>query len=340
VLSHPGLLLSRGAQRSSCDTIRERRMMTEQSSELNASLFLRAGDRVQVRSLPEILSTLDPDGKLHGLPFMPEMIQFCGKKFRVAKRAEQTCFGGRPFRMGNAVHLAGLRCDGSAHDGCQSACFLFWREEWLKRVCDPGDVRAGLSSTRYRPNDSHAESKLVTRTVLQDGGVTYVCQATELGKTTEGRLKFWELGQYYREIRAGNVGWSEVKHFCRWLLTWIRWRIFKYMSNEQNTPAVERQKISPGDFVEIRPTREILRSLRKDGTHLGLAFSAEMLTFCGRQYRVLNRVTRMIDEETGRMKVLKNNCLILDSVTCGGHCTLCPRANFHFWRDEWLRRVQ
>ena len=46
----------------------------------------RAGDRVIVRSPEEILSTLDADGTLHGLPFMPEMLDWCGKPFRVERR--------------------------------------------------------------------------------------------------------------------------------------------------------------------------------------------------------------------------------------------------------------
>ena len=35
---------------------------------------LRKGDLVEVRSEEEILRTLDADGKLDGLPFMPEML--------------------------------------------------------------------------------------------------------------------------------------------------------------------------------------------------------------------------------------------------------------------------
>src|ERR1700675_2894438 len=45
---------------------------------------LRRGDVVEVRSEEEILRTLDPSGKLGALPFMPEMLRFCGKRFRVS----------------------------------------------------------------------------------------------------------------------------------------------------------------------------------------------------------------------------------------------------------------
>jgi hypothetical protein len=48
---------------------------------------LRAGDWVQVRTREEILGTLDSRGMLDELPFMPEMLAYCGKRMRVGKRA-------------------------------------------------------------------------------------------------------------------------------------------------------------------------------------------------------------------------------------------------------------
>ena len=296
---------------------------------------LRAGDWVQVRNLSEIIATLDSEGKLDSLPFMPEMIQFCGKQFMVAKRVEKTCIAHTQVKMSNAVHLTGLRCDGSAHDECQSGCLLFWREDWLKLV----STLSNHAAPRIRNGDSGVENKLHTRAAARDGDTTYVCQATELEKASKGPLKIWNLGQYYREIRSRNVGWCEVKHLCHWLSAWFQWRVFRFTSNTQTTPIVEKQAILAGDLVKIRPKEEIMGSLTKYGKHLGLAFRAEMLTFCGKRYRVLKRVEHMIDEETGKMKILKNNCLVLDSVVCRGNCTLCPRANFHFWRDEWLEKI-
>jgi len=55
--------------------------------------------------------------RLDGLPFMPQMFQYCGSRFRVFKRAHKTCdtihgTGGR--RMDTAVHLEGIHCGGEA----------------------------------------------------------------------------------------------------------------------------------------------------------------------------------------------------------------------------------
>src|SRR5262245_34714963 len=98
---------------------------------------LRAGDWVQVRTKEEILRTLDAKGRLDELPFMPEMLRYCGKTMRVGKRAHKTCdpalgIGGR--KMESTVHLENIRCDGSAHDGCEAGCLIFWKEAWLRRV--------------------------------------------------------------------------------------------------------------------------------------------------------------------------------------------------------------
>src|SRR5271163_3236240 len=90
------------------------------------------GKWVEVRSKEEIFRTLDSKGQLDGMPFMPEMFQFCGKQFQISKSAHKTCdpdYNSR--RVYDAVHLQ-TRCDGQAHGGCQAGCLLFWKEAWLK----------------------------------------------------------------------------------------------------------------------------------------------------------------------------------------------------------------
>ena len=152
---------------------------------------LRAGDWVEVRSVDEILATLDRDGSLAGLPFMPEMLQYAGKRFRVYKSAHKTCDTIDQYvirRMDETVHLEGLRCDGQAHGGCQAECLLFWKEAWLKPVdggLQPGDGHA------ERPGSPVSEAQLAglqatTRQTPAPGDAEdrYRCQATELLKAT------------------------------------------------------------------------------------------------------------------------------------------------------------
>src|SRR5882672_8382439 len=123
---------------------------------------LRHGDVVEVKNAAEILSTLDDGGALEGLPFMPEMVQYCGHSFVVDKRANKVCdtvhyTGSR--HLPDAVLLVELRCDGSGHDGCQAECRPFWKEAWLRRVDGataqppPPDEEAPAA-----PADIHARS--------------------------------------------------------------------------------------------------------------------------------------------------------------------------------------
>jgi hypothetical protein len=92
---------------------------------------LHVGEWVEVRSKEEILKTLDRKGQLNGLPFMPQMFEFCGRRLRVFKRAHKTCDTVKTYKgrwMDSAVHLEGIRCDRQAYGGCQAACLIYWKE--------------------------------------------------------------------------------------------------------------------------------------------------------------------------------------------------------------------
>src|SRR5437899_5936147 len=106
-----------------------------------------AGDRVVVRSPQEILSTLDASGTLDSHPFMPEMLDCCGKAYRVHRRVEKTCVDVEPpidsnrrFAKGDVVTLGGVRCDGGSHDGCKRGCRIYWKEAWLRPADGPETV--------------------------------------------------------------------------------------------------------------------------------------------------------------------------------------------------------
>jgi hypothetical protein len=133
ILSDVGL--TRYASRRSAWSIRESRRV----------LRLQPGEWVEVRSAKEIFATLDGYDKLRGLQFTPEMIKFCGRRFRVYKRVQNIILeGSGELRRINSptVLLEGVLCDGSAHGGCDKSCFCYWRELWLKRV--PINVSSGL----------------------------------------------------------------------------------------------------------------------------------------------------------------------------------------------------
>ncbi|GAA2997322.1 hypothetical protein [Streptosporangium longisporum] len=123
-------------------------------------LGLRVGETVEVLGEAEIMATLDERGELDGLPFMPEMLAWCGRRLTVHKVAHKLCdtIGGSGMRrMERAVHLTGARCDGAAHGGCQTACQFYWKEAWLRRVSpdDPVSSTGPVSFTGpVSPNGS------------------------------------------------------------------------------------------------------------------------------------------------------------------------------------------
>jgi hypothetical protein len=100
-------------------------------------LSLKPGETVEVKSLSEIRDTLDQNGGLRGLAFLPMMEQFCGKRFTVFKRME-TLYqeeSGQVRRLKNTVLLSTVQCDGLLMS-CDRSCFFYWREAWLRRVDD------------------------------------------------------------------------------------------------------------------------------------------------------------------------------------------------------------
>ena len=114
---------------------------------------LRPGEMIVVRSEAEIRATLDADGRLDGLPFMPEMLAYCGQRLRVFKRADKTCdtVGSTGMRrLHDTVHLEMVRCDGSAHGGCQAECLVYWKEAWLARVDAAGSSGDADDESRRR----------------------------------------------------------------------------------------------------------------------------------------------------------------------------------------------
>jgi hypothetical protein len=323
---------------------------------------LRAGEIVEVRSEEEILRTLDADGKLEGLPFMPEMLGFCGQRYRVRARAHKACdtVTWQQFRrMESAVHLEELRCDGSAHGGCQAGCLLFWKEAWLRRV----DTREGttpLESVTEAAGASKEALLAATEVGKNEAGATlYACQATELLRASQGLLPWWDPSQYVEDVRSGN---STAPRVVRALLVGLFNRFqranarllprFCLIRGCKRYPFIEGQDpsgstppaaldLQPGEIVEIKSRDEIFATLDENDTTQGLRFDGEMLEYCGQRARVLRRIEKIIDEKSGRMLRIRRDCVILEGVICrGDYHRSCPRAIYPYWREAWLRRVE
>ena len=334
------------------------------------ALNLKAGEWVEVRSQAEILATLDERGCLENLPFMPEMLQYCGKRFRVFKRADKTCqyiVGWSIRRMENSVHLEGGRCDGTMHDGCEAGCLIFWKEAWLKRAKEDEISVGDLMSSRRPPvraRDLCTVESILAATQAKNSvaGKVYSCQATNVRNFTS-YMKPFDPRQYIRDLRSGNLcpGLARDSRAERMLESMIvvnrilhaviidlfnrlqskrHGSLYPFIAGTLEKTPVETLDLRPGDLVQVRSKEEILATLDKQNRNRGLLFDSEMLTYCGGIYRVLRRVHRMIDEKTGKMLSMKQPCIVLEGVACrSDYHNLCPRAIYHYWRENWLKRV-
>jgi len=98
--------------------------------------------------------------------------------------------------------------------------------------------------------------------------------------------------------------------------------------------------LQPGDWVEVRSTREISSTLDDEGKHRGLSFTREMQKFCGKRFRVYKRLDKIILEATGELRTIRSPTVLLEGVICDGQFHGgCAKSCFCFWRAIWLRRV-
>ena len=304
---------------------------------------LRPGDLVEVKAPEEILQSLDTDGTLDQLPFMPEMVEFCGKRFQISKRVLKTCYyternaaGFRRFKINDVVLLDGLRCSGAAHDGCQKACMIFWREAWLRKV-EQTAVQSHI--------DLQSIEQLRGRLTVSTGPGSYYCQASELKRATHSLSSREKIERYLDGLRAGNFSAAQM---ARSIAIWLFWRIRRrflglYPRGKSGPTPIESLNLQPGEWVEVKSVQSIMETLNEHGHNRGLGFSLDMRLLCGRRLRVRARLEKIIVDGTGKMRQLRNT-VSLEGSTCG--CAFlgfgmdgCSRCELTYWREIWLRRL-
>jgi len=321
------------------------------------------GDWVEVRSKEEILRTLDSDGKLDGMPFMPEMLQYCGQRFRVNKRAHKTCDYSTEFpnytrRLKDTVHLE-TRCSGAAHDGCQSGCLFYWKHAWLKPMASADAQLTILQENRTPAGRTESsgctEERLWERTRVPGSGPsspTYICQTTEIPHATTP-LSPWDIRQYIEDYQSGNVPFSRLisgliysmyyrvsaQHrlqrigigpVLKWLYNTFNplWGGSLYPRTPGKIPVGQPTpsvtlNLQPGELVRVKSHQEILDTITTANKNRGMIWDAELVPYCGKTYRVFRRVDRLIDEKTSKMLEMKSPCIALESVVCQARYSKC-----------------
>jgi len=294
---------------------------------------LLPGDWVEVRPASEIVQTLDTADALQGLPFMPEMLPFAGRRFKVVQRAERTCVHPPqvPFpKLADSVVLDGLRCDGSLHGGCELGCMFFWKESWLRPVHD------GSRAGNPPPNGPIPELDVRRPGQLE----TFVCQATELPRATTPGPPLWSPGQYVDFVRDRTYTVPELAAMFWQIGSRKLRRLVGSRRPAGPPPAPDHAPLDlqPGEWVEVKGQDEILPTLDANRQHKGLAFSGNMVEACGKKMRVLKRVDTLIEERTGRLRTVRGTVL-LEGSTCDRYLG-CARGMPFLYRGIWLRRVE
>lgn len=323
----------------------------------------RVGEWVEVRSKEEILATLDKTGRLGGVPFMPEMFQFCGKRFKVYKSAHKTCdfvYTVKARSVANAVHLP-TRCDGKSHGGCQHACLLYWKSAWLKELGE-AEAAAKIEDSTCTEEDVYASA--VPR--RDEAGPVYMCQGTEVVEFSSP-LAWWDVRQYLKDYSTGNVGLRTILNglvfstfrTCvnsgfkigkplRWLYDLFASVWGRYPQRPGLVPKGQRVpwadlNLQPGELVRVKSHGDILKTVDTESKSRGMSFDAEMVPFCGKEFRVRSIIETFIDEKSGRIRKIKNRAVSLEGPICLGKYSdcrmLCPRSIIPWWREIWLERV-
>lgn len=139
------------------------------------------------------------------------------------------------------------------------------------------------------------------------------------------RRYFWRLKKICWQIEA-----TGLREFIR----------RKRRRPRENNAHLGALNLRPGDIVEVRTEKEIFSTLDENDKHKGLQFTREMRKYCGKRFKVLRRVNKILVETTGELRSIKEPTVILDGVICDGsfHGN-CDRMCFCFWREIWLKKI-
>ena len=308
-------------------------------------LDLRAGELVEIRSLEEILATLDSRGEVESLPFMPEMEVWCGRQVRVFRRVDKIfdwILGSGLRRMRDTVILEGLRCDGCHHGGCQADCPILWKEAWLRRA----SMKQKAPLTQVTGSFARLDlGQFTARIDAETSESRFVCQLSKLPEASTP-TRWNDPRNFLREFLSGNVRigpsfvfvavlvFNSVQRRCGG----VRFPFRAYSPLKMTPHAV--LNLQPGELVRIKSKHEIEQTLNAEFKNRGLWFDKEMTRYCGGTYKVLARVNRQIDERTGKMMTFTNPCITLEGVTATGeYHEFAPLDERIYWREIWLERI-
>ena len=128
-------------------------------------------------------------------------------------------------------------------------------------------------------------------------------------KTISNRCSMGPLLKIHQKYRSYIVWWVENLGW-RAAFKHILIRLFKPYSRIKNKPLLSEKRLNershnevlglqPGELVEVKPVEEIMATLNLDRRYQALRWMTGMRKHCGKRYRVLKRVERIILEDSG-----------------------------------------
>lgn len=103
---------------------------------------------------------------------------------------------------------------------------------------------------------------------------------------------------------------------------------------------IQSTRLKAGDWVQVKPWKEIEATLDHSRRFKGCSFPSEMEQYCGTTQQVLKSVERFVDERDYRV-LRTRGVVLLDGLICQGIGNLgrCDRNCYYFWREEWLEKI-
>ena len=212
---------------------------------------------------------------------------------------------------------------------------IFWKEGWLTQV----DALNGAPS---KP-DSAGLAALTARLKATVSNGKYFCQSTNL---TQATVPLTMIARFTKALRDVQLGTYTLPHVLKLIVKPLIGKIL--LRFQDRVPHTNRMKtpksalgLVAGDLVEVKSAAEIAETLDVHGRNRGLVWSYDLAPYCGRRFRVVKRLDRIIVEYNAEMANMTDTVL-LEGANCpckyavGG----CPRSDLIYWREIWLKKIE
>ncbi len=287
------------------------------STRLSGGPKFAAGETVRVLPREDIAKAYDPaTGALEGCLFMAQMGDYCGRTFRVMQVIDSFFneHRHRTFRPRSPLYLLeNVTCHGKVGefaDKCDHRCYLLWHEEWLQ---SPGG----------NGGDAHYDKSALSPSAAGSAG----CQLQLIDQI--GNENTWLNEKLQYSVR-------KYRYYRRKVLSRL-----KPNSHALTSSTAAVGEIRPGDLVRVRPVAEIKSSLDKARKTRGCTFQDRMYEYCGKEFRVAEKVDHFFDESKQKFCKCKN-IFLLEGAYCNGQTAYlrpCDRNCYYFWQAGWLEKV-